>query len=290
MMFVERTLLFSCKGESLVGVVTDPAATPRSGVLIIVGGPQYRAGSHRQFVLLARQMAENGLACMRFDNRGMGDSMGEARDFEVIDDDIAAAVDAFMDAVPTLEKLVLWGLCGGASAAAAYAPCDSRVSGLVLLNPWVRTEETAARTYLKHYYAQRLLDLSFWKRLVGGQVGVFRAFGGFVSTFRRTRIRSAKSNSPVSGGKQTETVSLYARILKGVGLPGMRTVIILSGRDYVAREFEDVVKASPEFSALISEGSIKMLHFPDVDHTFSNAVARRQLGNATCDWVEALNN
>jgi alpha/beta superfamily hydrolase len=49
-------------------------------VLVIVGGPQYRAGSHRQFTLLARSLAEQGFAVLRFDYRGMGDSTGAMRD------------------------------------------------------------------------------------------------------------------------------------------------------------------------------------------------------------------
>ena len=35
---------------------------------------------------------------------------------------------------------------------------DQRITGLVLLNPWVRTDQGAAKTYLKHYYLTRLLD------------------------------------------------------------------------------------------------------------------------------------
>ena len=42
------------------------------GMLIVVGGPQYRAGSHRQFTLLARDVAATGVPTMRFDYRGMG--------------------------------------------------------------------------------------------------------------------------------------------------------------------------------------------------------------------------
>jgi len=53
------------------------AAAADTGVLIVVGGPQYRVGSHRQFVMLARFLADHGVPCMRFDYRGMGDVSGE---------------------------------------------------------------------------------------------------------------------------------------------------------------------------------------------------------------------
>ena len=44
-----------------------------TAVLVVVGGPQVRAGSHRHFVQLARHLATHGHAVMRFDVRGMGD-------------------------------------------------------------------------------------------------------------------------------------------------------------------------------------------------------------------------
>ena len=64
-----------------------PAVPDDTGVLVIVGGPQYRVGSHRQYVQLSRHLAEQGIASMRFDVRGMGDSPGVQRSFEEIDDE-----------------------------------------------------------------------------------------------------------------------------------------------------------------------------------------------------------
>src|SRR5450830_1857888 len=129
-MFEERSLSFTCDGAQLFGIASVPAAPAARGVLIVVGGPQYRAGSHRQFTLLARSLAEQGIAAMRFDYRGMGDSEGKARDFEGVDNDIRAAIDAFFAAVPQLREVVIWGLCDAASAAMFYARRDPRVCGL----------------------------------------------------------------------------------------------------------------------------------------------------------------
>ena len=53
----ERGIVFGCAGEELVGVVHPVASPVARGVLVVVGGPQYRVGSHRQFVLLARRLA-----------------------------------------------------------------------------------------------------------------------------------------------------------------------------------------------------------------------------------------
>ncbi|WP_229507809.1 hydrolase 1, exosortase A system-associated [Massilia sp. Dwa41.01b] len=163
----ERALVFPCRGAWLYGVLSlpaQPAAAPARGVLVVVGGPQYRAGSHRQFTLLARDLADAGIPALRFDYRGMGDSEGDLQTFEHVEDDLRAAIDRFFLEVPGMREVVLWGLCDGASAAAMYAPQDARVSGLVLLNPRVRTEAGAARATIKHYYRARLFDARLWKR------------------------------------------------------------------------------------------------------------------------------
>jgi len=89
----EQALVFDCQGEQLIGIIHQGESEIRIGVLIVVGGPQYRVGSHRQFLLLARALALHGTPVMRFDVRGMGDSGGEQRFFDQLDDDIRAAVD-----------------------------------------------------------------------------------------------------------------------------------------------------------------------------------------------------
>jgi len=76
----EIPVTFGCEDISLVGVLHAPEAAPSLGFVFVVGGPQYRVGSHRQFVLLARDLASHGAAVLRFDCRGMGDSGGFFRD------------------------------------------------------------------------------------------------------------------------------------------------------------------------------------------------------------------
>jgi uncharacterized protein len=106
---LERGLRFDCEGRSLVGVLSLPTAPAGDlGVVIAVGGPQYRAGSHRQFVLLARRLAAAGFAALRFDMRGMGDSEGEFPGFEGLGPDLTAAGHALMAQAPGVRRLVYW--------------------------------------------------------------------------------------------------------------------------------------------------------------------------------------
>ena len=151
-MFNEAPVVFNCSNEQLVGIIHHTEEKSDIGVLIVVGGPQYRVGSHRQFILLARKLAVNNIPVMRFDYRGMGDSSGSLRDFEDINTDIRSAIDVFISNRQGLEKIVIWGLCDAASAALFYAYTDDRVTGLVLLNPWARTEEGLNETHIQNYY------------------------------------------------------------------------------------------------------------------------------------------
>ena len=57
----EIPLAFPCQQDSLIGILHRPERPRRTGVVIVVGGPQYRVGSHRQFTLLARYLAEQRL-------------------------------------------------------------------------------------------------------------------------------------------------------------------------------------------------------------------------------------
>lgn len=270
----ESAVLFACEGDELVGVIAEPEkACGDVGVLIVVGGPQYRVGSHRQFVLLARHLAEAGVSCMRFDYRGMGDAGGGQRDFENVGADIRAAIDVFTTLMPAVRRVVLWGLCDGASAACFYAPTDERVAGLVLLNPWVKTVQGEASTYLRHYYLKRLFDMSFWKKLLSGGVSIGRSAGEVLG--------AAKA---ATGAEQND-LALPDRMADALIRSGKPVQVILSGRDYVAREFERAA-ASERWRRALS--SAQLLRIDAADHTFSSREWRDEVARATHAWVREL--
>jgi exosortase A-associated hydrolase 1 len=278
MQFEERALAFGCGGDTLVGIASVPAEPCTRGVLIIVGGPQYRVGSHRQFALLARHLAAQGIAAMRFDVRGMGDSGGDERDFEGIQDDIRAALDAFAAAVPGMRDIVLWGLCDGASAAALYAPGDARVRGLVLLNPWVRTDDGVARTTLKHHYRDRLHDPEFWRKLARGQFD----YAGSV----RSMLGLVRAAFGARGGQPDgATAALPERMRQSLHAFGGRTLLVIGGADLTGREFCDVAGSTPAWKRLSSAPHVAWRRLEEADHTFSRRAWRDQVAAWTAEWV-----
>ena len=280
MKFREEALLFDCHGETLVGILARPEQSEtRTAVIVIVGGPQYRVGSHRQFVELSRTLASAGVTCFRFDYRGMGDSEGDSRDFSDVNDDVGAAIDALLESCPDLEDVVLWGLCDGASAAAFYAGTDTRVSGLVLLNPWVHTEQSEARVYLKYYYLRRITSAAFWRKLFSGEFSVVQAVTDGWRLLNKAvgRESSPKALSP------NQQLSLPERLRVCLGMRNVKTLFLLSGKDYVATEFEDLCKSDGKWSPIIESATTH--RFPDADHTFSDPRDADLAARITQEWV-----
>jgi len=275
----ESAIRFRCHDDWLYGIINRPDVACRRGVLIVVGGPQYRAGSHRQFTLLARHLAQQGIAAMRFDYRGMGDSQGEARDFENVEDDLRAAIDAFMEALPGMHEVVLWGLCDAASAATMYAASDARVTGLVLLNPWVRTADGLARTTLKHYYLERLRDLTFWRQLLSGRFSYGRSLKS-IAQLAHTAF-GARLRQPDT------TVSLPERMHAGMRAFRGRVMVIVSGADLTGREFCDMTTATPKWKRLLESPSVLQRQLGGADHTFSKRIWRDQVADWTCNWLRS---
>ena len=278
MRHVDEALLFTCAGERLVGVLSKPDAPGDTGVVVIVGGPQYRVGSHRQFVTLARALAEQGIATLRFDYRGMGDSAGATVSFERVGEDIRAAIDALFSRCPCVTNVVLWGLCDGASAGLLYlhGGSDARVRGLCLLNPWVRNDTSLARAHVKHYYGRRLLQREFWFKLLRGRVDAAGSVRELLNKIRLSVARDAPT---------LQHLPFQARMANALREHRGQVLLILSGKDYTAKEFLEHIAADSAWTGLIDAANVRRHDVPDADHTFSTAKFRVDVERATLRWI-----
>ena len=281
-MFNEEPIVFDCASEQLVGIIHHTDTRSDIGVLIVVGGPQYRVGSHRQFILLARRLAENNIPVMRFDYRGMGDSSGSLRNFEDVSTDIHSAIDVFIKNQQGLERIIIWGLCDAASAALFYAYTDERVIGLVILNPWVRTVEGLNETYIKKYYYNRLFDISLWKSLVTGKLRL-SSVASFVADIIKWMKNKIFKMQTVENSKTT----LPDRMLFGLKRFKGGLLIILSGDDLTADEFLRVSEKK-DWKGAITEKNATTIIINDANHTFSTQIWRDEVERSTIQWVRGL--
>ena len=281
----ERALVFECGGERLYGILGLPtqAAACTRGVLVVVGGPQYRAGSHRQFTLLARDLAREGVATLRFDYRGMGDSEGTARGFEEVGDDLRAAINAFMAALPGMRQVVLWGLCDAASAIGMYAARDPRVAGVVLLNPWVRTEDGLARATLRHYYGARLRDPAFWRQLLRGGLDWRRSLASLLALLRKASGAPAPATNDGAGA----SAALPERMRAGLQAFRGQVLLVIAGQDLTAREFCDLADADAAWRGMLAPPRVTRRQIDAADHTFSRREWRDQVARWTAEWLRS---
>lgn len=252
-----------------------------TGVLIIVGGPQYRVGSHRQFIKLSRALAAQGIASLRLDTAGMGDSTGEKAAFYQQDNDIEQAVSAFFQHCPQLKHIVLWGLCDAASAILLKLNRpDTRISGVILLNPWVRQQQSHAEVMLKHYYLKRLFSGQFWCKMFGGSVALRHSIYELWQTLQqRLKVKpSSVAQAPVANAQN------YVQLmLAGWQRFNGKTLLISSGNDLTAQEFLQLCAKDAAWNACLTRAEHQ--HITAANHTFASAEWRVQVEQYSTDFV-----
>lgn len=263
------------KSQSLA-ILHSPRNCLDTAVLIVVGGPQYRVGSHRQFIQLSRHLAKNNIASLRFDYRGMGDANAEKQKFSDINKDIKAAIDCLFTHQPNIMRVVIWGLCDAASAALIYAHKDSRVSGLVLLNPWFRNEKSMGKTMIKFYYLQRLLSKGFWKKLILGRIDFAKS---------ATDAKGFVKNSLVNEISDDEF--FQERMVHGITYFKGNICLILSGLDITAREFDEQTRGNKKWQKLTQDEN-EIHYLKKADHTFSNQTNKQQVETITTEFINQL--
>lgn len=144
----------SAANTKLVGTLTIPNGiqSPPLAILISGSGPQDRDSSvfeHRPFWVIADHLTRNGIAVLRFDERGVGQSEGDfstatTRDFA---NDVSAAVQ-FARTLKTVdtEQIGLVGHSEGGLVAPWVAADDPAIAWIVLLAaPGVNGEEILYR-------------------------------------------------------------------------------------------------------------------------------------------------
>jgi len=174
----ERPVRFQCNGRWVHGVLSLPKdpARPTTGLVTLHGWSGTRIGPHALFVSLARRAAEAGIACLRFDFRGRGDSEGEiaeATRATMIEDAVAAARFLREEGC---ERVILVGLCAGSQVAIGAATQGADPDGLILWSAPVSEqaeEERAVAAKRRHFlreYARKLFRPQTWRKLIGGKL------------------------------------------------------------------------------------------------------------------------
>lgn len=246
---MRQVLTFECEGDTLFG--TLDAAPGETGLLIVSGGNEIRAGAWAGQALLAARVAATGHPVLRYDRRGVSDSYGANLGFRESRNDIAAALAAFRAAAPGLRRVVAFGNCDAASALMLFG-ADLALDALVLANPWTiegADKAIQAPAALRRRYAAKLADPAEWKRLLGGAIDLRKLAGG---------LRQAAAPAPRS--------ALADQMRLGLARFAGPVTILLAERDRTAELFAAAWDADPRIARL-----------PSASHSFADEAAREWL-------------
>jgi len=292
----ETPLVFECQGEHLLGILHAPDQPTELGVLIVTGGPTYRVGPQRMNLVLARALTDVGVAVMRFDFRGTGDSDGERntpRQGEAVHLDIKAALDVFHEEQPHLKGVVVWGLCRGAIRTLQYAQHDSRIQGIVLLNPRVDSEQLAAVATLRQYYWQRITNPNFYRKVLVGDFSpgqsIKRLFMTVVTAIGLARKPNRKSRSTVVKVPEIAAdIPVEKLIEDGFREFHGKVLMILGGGDLEAEKFKQIIKRSTQLDRRVGDADFLIRNIPGANHTFSTREWRDRVIALTKEWVASF--
>jgi pimeloyl-ACP methyl ester carboxylesterase len=167
-----------------------------------------------------------------------------------------------------------------APAALMYVRHDPRVSHLVLVNPWVSTSAGQAQAYLDAYYGRKFRSPGFWRRMAVDPSAALKVADGFLSNLRLARQAPEED---VENNEDNE--HFLVRMLAGANTFRGRVLLLLSGRDLVATEFELLPERSDEWRNALAPPRVVTRKLPEATHTFSRQVWRDWAAAATADFI-----
>ena len=148
-------------GQKIFAIFHKPLNTVKSpAILICPGFGGTKCGKHRLFVTLAQELARKGIASLRFDYRGAGDSEGEFENINVESkvSDVLLCLD-FLASEPSIDSSRL-GLLGRSLGGAISVLAANRYKNIKSLALWAPVFSSEP-----------------WRKNVGGlQIESFRLF------------------------------------------------------------------------------------------------------------------
>jgi len=197
-LITERPLVFGSQAR-VFGIVAEPRpGEPRKRAVILLNvAADYHIGASRMYVTLARRWARRGYIVLRMDLAGLGDSDARAgcAENEVFPpaalDDVRTAIELVRGRYGAGD-VTLAGLCSGAYHALRAAVAGMPVNRILMVNPqnffWkegMTLEELQVAEVVRNpnVYRERLMSMSAWRRLLTGEVNIWRIVKIYVWRF-----------------------------------------------------------------------------------------------------------
>jgi hypothetical protein len=272
----ESAVLFGSHG-GLVGILTQPEVVRADfAVLISNVGMHHRVGPFRVNVDLARALAAAGVATLRFDRSGVGDSVPRTtpgNDHDHAMRDTSEAMD-WLTGRLGITRFVLVALCSGVDVAHETTVQDPRVVGAVFIDGYAYP--TAGFRWRRT--VPRLLDLERIRRFVRRRWhrAQHPAFFATPSSDRGAAIFT----------RQNPTAAQYRNDVRAMAARGTRVLMVYTGAMGVhlnaPHQLYEIVGRD------VDRARVGVAWFPDADHLFSTTPARAALIERLVAWSGAI--
>lgn len=293
--FIESPVRFG-PGGRLFGVVCEPEGGPsRSSIVFVNAGRDYHIGWGRVTVAQARAFARRGIASLRFDSSGIGDSLADENGPEEVlySEEQIADVRLALDVMETrgFRDPILIGRCSGAFAAFNAAVADARVRQLVMVNNerfvWDPDESVEDAIRYAHRsvgdFGATLKRKGGLRRLLTGQLRIGPA--ARYLTFRLLKHVSIRL-APVLG-RLTKHGRLRRECHRRFGVLAARKVdvaLIYAEGDVGMAEFNTYFGKTGE--GISAYRNVSFATIPHADHNFTHLGAAGRLRDTLLETVK----
>jgi hypothetical protein len=246
-------------------------------VVLINSGLIHRVGASRLHVQFARAFASVGIATLRFDLSGIGDSERQSEALslsESVRRDIDGAL-AFLGTDCGAERFVLIGLCSGAYDAFQAALGDPRVSGAVLIDipgPFQTWR------HLAHHLRARLFRLRSWRNPFRKLVLFAKAL-----VLLSRPVRQGDTPDFVQGVRPRTSFPQMQAELDTLLARNVELYFIFTAG--VPNNYNHRSQFRHRFQRAAAHRALRVEYLPESDHMFSVRRARTQAIGLVRDWL-----
>jgi pimeloyl-ACP methyl ester carboxylesterase len=186
--FIEKMVRFGKNGS--LGVFCRPKTCSSGNAFVFLNcGTNPHTGWRRMTVEHARFLAGHGIASLRIDSAGVGDSPArEGADHAIYCEEQIAETSEALDwlVAQGVKSITLFGVCSGAYQAVQTAMSDPRVGAIIIANPFIFVmEETRTVDELIHFYSRR--NAEYFLRVMEWD-GLMKLLGGKTPAMRIIRV------------------------------------------------------------------------------------------------------
>jgi len=263
--------------ERLLGIVTLPARRlpDAPACLLMNAGVVHRIGPHRINVKIARALAALGIASIRIDLSGLGDSppaSGGLHSNTQTVHDLQAAMD-HLERTLGIRRFIVFGLCSGSVHAYWLAQKDARVAGVVMFDSYVfPTFKTHVLRRWSRFRTQS------WASLARKPLDWLR---------RTPRVeKRAEGEASEDPHMKYPTRADFARVMNE--LTGRGTSVYL----YYSASFLEKFNYHGQMHDLFGrEPFMKRVRYDyetDIDHTVTSQHAQRKVLASVLDWAQSV--